>query len=134
MKIHHAVIALALLATIASDAWGQSKRPPPDRNQTQRTEQQPSTDERGTAQSPAIVKIVPPDDAEAKAKQEAKDRAAKDRLDTNTIRLGIIGMNLLELAFRLTFCWVPSGPLQRPQMLPKKPPTPRLVWSAPTCW
>jgi hypothetical protein len=99
MRFCCAVIALSLLVAFATDSRGQSKRPPPDRNQTQRADQPPATDQRGTSQSPAIVKILPPEDADAKAKQEADDRAAKDRLDTNTIRLGIAAILVALLQF-----------------------------------
>jgi hypothetical protein len=99
MRSRCLLIALALLAPFASDSWGQSKRPPPDRNQTQRADQPAAADPRGTRQSPAIVKILPPEDAEAKAKQEADDRAAKERLDTNTIRLGVAAIVVAFLQF-----------------------------------
>lgn len=98
MRLRCLVIALTFLAAFASDSWGQSKRPP-DAKQTQSTTQPPAADQRGTAQSPAIVKILPPDDAEAKAQQEAQDRAAKDHLDRNTIRLGIAAIVVALLQF-----------------------------------
>ena len=99
MRFYCLVIALTFLTANASDSWGQSKRPPQDKNQTQRTEQPTATDQRGTPQSPAIVKILPSEDAEAKAKQEAEDRAAKNRLDTNTIRLTIAAIVVAILQF-----------------------------------
>jgi hypothetical protein len=91
-------IALVLLIAFAADSWGQSKGPP-DTKQTQGTQQPAATDLRGTTQSPAIIKILPPDDAEDKAKQETKDRAAKDQLDWNTIKLGIAAVTVALLQF-----------------------------------
>src|SRR5229473_3679352 len=99
MRFRYLVIALTFLTAFATDSMGQSKRPPPDRNQTQRTGQPAAPDQRGTSQSPAVIKILPPDDAEAKARQEADDRAAKDRLDANTIRLGIAAVLVAILQF-----------------------------------
>ncbi len=92
------IIALALLLARSGDSWGQSQRPP-NRNQAQTTQQPATTDQRGTEKSPAFVKILPPEDADAKAKQEAADRAAKDALDTNTIRLGIAAIAVAFLQF-----------------------------------
>src|SRR5216684_5420296 len=98
MKGPHVGVALIILAVLASDSWGQSQRPP-DAEQTKAAQQPAATDQRGTAQSPAMVKILPPDDADAKAKQEAEDRAAKDSLDWNTIKLGISAIVVAFLQF-----------------------------------
>jgi hypothetical protein len=93
------VIALAFLAVNASDSWGQSKALPKDGKEAKRPDQPAAPDQRGTAQLPAIIKILPADDAQAKAKQDSEDRAAKNTLDTNTIRLGILGLAIAFLQF-----------------------------------
>jgi len=98
MRFRCLVIALVFLAAFASDSSGQSQRPP-GAEQTKAAQQPSTPDPRGTAQSPAVVKILPPDDAEAKAKQEAQDRAAKDQLDWNTIKLGIAAIIVALLQF-----------------------------------
>jgi hypothetical protein len=47
-----AALAVLVLAALASDAWGQSQRPP-DTEQAKPAQQPPAIDQRGTAQSPA---------------------------------------------------------------------------------
>jgi hypothetical protein len=89
--------AVVLMAVSAESA--QSQRRPPNRNQTQSTQQPAATDQRGTNQAPLVVKVLPPEDAEDKAKQEAADRAAKDQFDTNTLILGIATVVVAFLQF-----------------------------------
>lgn len=98
LKPHHAVLGLAILFAPIADSLAQSQQPP-DRNQGQSAQQPATTDQRGTDQSPFIVKVLPTEDTEAKAKQEAADRAAKDALDANTIRLGIAAITVAFLQF-----------------------------------
>jgi hypothetical protein len=70
------VIALAFLATLASDSWGQSKQPP-----SKQTAQPPATDPRGTDQVPLAVKILPATDAKEQAEKSEHDRKEKAAID-----------------------------------------------------
>ena len=47
-----AALTVLVLAALASDAWGQSQRPP-DTEQAKRAQEPPAIDQRGAAQSPA---------------------------------------------------------------------------------
>jgi hypothetical protein len=68
------VIALALLAVIASDSWAQSKQPSPQ-------SKPPATDQRGTDQIPLSVKILPATDAKEQADKTERDRKEKAIID-----------------------------------------------------
>lgn len=72
------VIALALLAVIASDSWAQSKQPSP---QSKPPAQPPATDQRGTDQIPLSVKILPATDAKEQADKTERDRKEKAIID-----------------------------------------------------
>jgi hypothetical protein len=87
------------LVLIVSGSDGLSKRRPPNRNETQRTQQPPATDQRGTNQAPLVVKVLPAEDTDEKAKQEAADRAAKGQFDTNTLNLSIATVVVAFLQF-----------------------------------
>jgi hypothetical protein len=98
------VIALAFLAANASDSWGQSKRSTPPREEAKTAQQPAATDQRGTEQSPAFVKIIP---APKTAEETEADRKEKEQKDTNDTRLvwftGLLaGIGFLQL---LVFGW-----------------------------
>jgi hypothetical protein len=104
MRFFCLAIALALVAITASDSWGQSKRNPPPREEAKSAQQSAQTDQRGTEQAPAVVKIIPtpktPEETEA-------DRREKEQKDTNDTRLvwftGLLaGIGFLQL---LVFGW-----------------------------
>src|SRR5580700_6876340 len=93
------VILCALALILANTDFADSQRRPENRNQTQSTQQPAATEQRGTDKSPVVIKVLPPEDAEAKTKQEAADSAAKDQFDTNTLRLGIATVVVAFLQF-----------------------------------
>jgi hypothetical protein len=104
MKFRCLMIALAFLAALASDSWGQSKRSTPPREETKTSQQRAAADQRGTEQSPAVVKIIPT----PKTAEEAEaDRKEKEQKDTNDTRLvwftGLLaGIGFLQM---LVFGW-----------------------------
>lgn len=104
-----AAIASMLAIALSSDA--QSQRRPPNQNETQRAQQLPAIDQRGTSEAPLVVKVLPTDDAEEKSKQEAADRDAKHQLDTNTFRLGIVTvavafLQVVAIGLQALFLWL----------------------------
>lgn len=105
MRFHCLVIALALLATNASDSWGQSKQPPPSKQATEPT----AADKRGTDGVPLAVKIIPAPDAKEqadKAEHERKEKAVIDekltfetqRIADYTARLALFTAILMLVA------------------------------------
>jgi hypothetical protein len=87
------VIVLAFLAANASDSWGQSKRP--SQPQTQPTQQQTAPDQRGTENSPVVVKILPTQENEEKAKADAKEHDEKRKLDRDTLWLSAATVTII---------------------------------------
>jgi hypothetical protein len=79
MKLRCLSVTLTLVAAFASDSWGQSQRQP-QRQDTQGTQQNPGADNRGTEQTPFIVKILPTEQTNEKA-ESAKAEGPKNRLD-----------------------------------------------------
>jgi hypothetical protein len=73
MKLRCLAIALALLAAFAPDSWGQSKQNPSKSNQQKNTQQ-----ERGTDDSPVVVKVIPTEksrgDLDAEKARQDSDR------------------------------------------------------------
>jgi hypothetical protein len=84
MRFHCLVVALALLTTMASDSWGQSKQPTPPPTQPAQTNQAAKPYERGTEQSPVVVKVLPTKESEEKA---AADVHREDEKTANDARL-----------------------------------------------
>jgi hypothetical protein len=66
LKPRHVVLGLALLLALVGGSWGRSQRPPPSptepdrqtQTQTKGDQKKPSDDNRGTEQSPLVVKII----------------------------------------------------------------------------
>jgi hypothetical protein len=82
MRFRCVVIALALLAAFASDSWGQSQQPTPPPTQPTQANQASKPYERGTEQSPVIVKVLPTKESEDKAAADARhddERTENDR-------------------------------------------------------
>jgi hypothetical protein len=79
MRLRGLMIALALLATLGSDSWGQSKQPTQP-NQTSKSY------ERGTEQSPVIVKMLPTKESEEKATADAHREDEKTANDARLAR------------------------------------------------
>jgi hypothetical protein len=70
MRLRYFALALTLLAALASDSWGQSKQPP-----TKTGQQNAAQQERGTENSPVVVKVIPAE----KSKDEIVRDDAKDK-------------------------------------------------------
>jgi hypothetical protein len=84
MRFRCLVVALALLAALASDSWGQSKQPTPPPTQSAQTNQASKPYERGTEQFPVIIKVLPTKESEEKA---AADAHREDEKTANDGRL-----------------------------------------------
>jgi hypothetical protein len=73
LRLRCLVAALALLAALASDSWGQSKQPPAKASQ-----QKASQQERGTEDSPVVVKVLtaekPKSDLDREIEKQESDR------------------------------------------------------------
>ena len=101
MRFRCLVIALALFAAFASDSWGQSKRAPQPQPAAQ--QQQAAPDQRGTENSPVVVKVLPAQEDENKAKESAKEHDEKRKLDADTLWLSQLTVVIIFLQF-LIFC------------------------------
>jgi hypothetical protein len=78
MKLRHAAIALTLFAAFASDSRGQSKQNPSKASQQKTTQQ-----ERGTEDSPVVVKVIPTE----KSKSDLDAEKAKQESDRQLVKL-----------------------------------------------
>jgi hypothetical protein len=97
LKVRHIilVLALALLAAMLGNSWGQSQQPP---SEPQRGEQPTPSDQRGTEQSPIIVKVLPTPKTETETAQDAKDREEKFHTDQWLVRwTGAVALFTLAL-------------------------------------
>jgi hypothetical protein len=83
MKLRCLVTALALLAAFASHSWGQSKQPA----QVKQAAQPTATDQRGTEQSPAIIKIIPSPKSVEETEVDRREREEKNKSDWWLIKL-----------------------------------------------
>jgi hypothetical protein len=92
------VIALAFLAIFASDSWGQSKQPSSKVGQQNAAQQ-----ERGTENSPVVVKVIPTEKSKDDlAREDAKD---KDKLAVDNRIASLTG----ELAFYTKLLFVATA-------------------------
>jgi len=80
------VIALTFVAAVASDSWGQSQRKPP-REENKTTQQSAAPDQRGTEQSPAIIKLIPTPKTAEETEADRKEKEDKNKSDVSMIRL-----------------------------------------------
>jgi hypothetical protein len=95
------IVALA----VAGDVCAQSKRPSPRRgegrqpqqSQTQTPQQPPAANQRGTEESPLIVRSVKSSDDAAQDTEDRKDKAANDR-ETIAINRNLVVIGFLQLA------------------------------------
>jgi hypothetical protein len=91
LKRRTAFVVLAICLALIADSSGQSQRPPqrsresvqPPISETANPAQPPASDQRGTEQSPVIVKVLPSDDEKQKAATEAKREEQKTTNDEN---------------------------------------------------
>jgi hypothetical protein len=81
------VIGLTFLAAIASDSWGKSPSNLPPRDETKSTQQPAASDQRGTEQSPAFVKIIPAPKTAAEAEADRREREDKNQSDWWLVKL-----------------------------------------------
>jgi hypothetical protein len=77
---------LAFLAAFASDSPGQSKQQTPRPTQSAQPNQTSKLDERGTDQSPFIVKVLPTKESEEKAAADARREDGKTANDARLAR------------------------------------------------
>jgi hypothetical protein len=84
LKFRCLAIALTFLAALASDSWGQSKQQTPSPTQSAQTNKTPN--ERGTEQSPVIVKVLPTKESEDKAAADARREDEKTENDRRLAR------------------------------------------------
>jgi hypothetical protein len=84
MRLRCLAVALTLLAAFASDSWGQSKEVP-KRNEPQAQskdiQKQPPTDQRGTDNSPLVVRVLTPPQDRTEAAQPSKTNDEKPPTD-----------------------------------------------------
>jgi hypothetical protein len=109
LKPIYALFGLTLLVALNEDSGGQSRReapnsPPP--NHTIQSQQTPAPDQRGTEQSPFIVKILPGPQSEQQTATNPKDKtnesSSEERLANFTkglfyATLALAGIALLQL-------------------------------------
>src|ERR1700733_5528294 len=93
------LLGLLIVVLLLSGSAAHSQRSQQNGQETQSTQQPTATDQRGTDQSPLVVNVLPPEAAEDKAKHEAADRAPKDKLDRNPVRLAIASIVVAFLQF-----------------------------------
>jgi hypothetical protein len=104
------LLVLAVWLAMLGDSWGQSHRPSPTAGkagnppQTESTggQQPTSANQRGTDDSPLVIKIIPPDSPQNKGTQEG----AQQYKITSPEWLGVIFNGLLVLVVFLQFVWM----------------------------
>jgi hypothetical protein len=90
--LQYIVFCLTLLLVATAESWSQQPPPSsgapnkPPQAQTQRTEQPTATDQRGTEEYPAFVKIIPTPKTADETDQEARDRKEKSTTDWWIVR------------------------------------------------
>lgn len=102
MKLRCLVVALALLAAFASDSWGQSRRNPPEK--TTPAQQPAAPDQRGTEQSPLVVKSIPTPKTHEETAADEAEKKDKSNSDWWLVKLtGVLaGIGFLQL---IVFAW-----------------------------
>jgi len=105
------LVAIASVLVVALSCAAQSQRRPQNQNETQHPQQLPSTDQRGTKETPLVVKVLPADGAEEKSKQETADHEAKYQLDANIFHLGVATvivavLQVVAIGVQALFLWL----------------------------
>jgi hypothetical protein len=105
LKARHAVLGVAILFALLGDSWGRSRQQLQPQPQPPNGQQQTPTDQRGTDQSPFIVKIIPTPDSPEEAKHKTQQEDDKSRADWWLVKLtGILALiGFLQL---VVFGWV----------------------------
>src|ERR1700730_6500398 len=88
LRNRHLILGLALLLASSLNSFGQSQEPSPSSGDSDKPQQAQSksgqqkgaTDNRGTAQSPLIVRSIKGDEEAAKDEQDRKDKAFNDSI------------------------------------------------------
>jgi hypothetical protein len=99
LKARHVILALALVLALLGDSWGRSHRPLPSHRQQNsapqaqtQTNQQQTPDNRGTEQSPLIVRTIKSKEEAAEAEQDRKDKTWNDNFTMGlTGLLAVVG-------------------------------------------
>jgi hypothetical protein len=105
------LVAITGILAVALSGAAQSQRRPQNQIEIQRIQQPPLTEQRGTRETPLVVKVLPADDAEERSKQEAADREAKYRLDANIFHLGVVTvlvavLQVVAIGAQALFLWL----------------------------
>jgi hypothetical protein len=82
--MRHIVLGLALLVASDGGSWAQTSQQPQSQPQPQQPPNQSTTNQRGTEQSPFIVKAAPKSEEEAAT--DARERAEKTSLDRQLVK------------------------------------------------
>lgn len=88
LTLRYLIIGLALSVAMTANSAGHSQRQSPQDHQQdklQQTQQHTAPDQRGTEQSPFIIRTLPSPSDEAKAAEEAKEQKEKKELDTKLV-------------------------------------------------
>lgn len=123
MRARGPLLALALLAAFAPDSWGQSKQP--SQPQTQPAQQQAAPDQRGTENSPVVVKVLPAQENKEKSEAEAREHNEKRQFDTDTLWL-------TEITVALIFLQADAADLSAKAVTIVEFPIIRTLWIGPT--
>jgi hypothetical protein len=86
MLIRCIAVASAILLITLGNSWGRSRSHHSPIQQTQSTQQPAATDQRGSEQSPAFVKIIPTPKTDAEAAHDAAERQERANSDKWLIR------------------------------------------------
>jgi hypothetical protein len=93
MKLRQVAIALTFLVAFASDSWGQSRQPP-----TKTSAPNPAQQERGTDNSPVVVRILPAE----KSQSELDNDLERQKSDRRQVELTGDLANYTKLLFIAT--------------------------------
>src|SRR5260370_27512520 len=115
MKLRCLAIALTFLATIASDYRAQSQRQPP-RQDTKGTQHNPNAGNRGTEQTPFVIKVLPSEQTKENPDSTKTEgpRSWSDRLSlSDKIAILASGVAFLQFLVLLATVYVMRRTAQR---------------------
>jgi hypothetical protein len=104
MKRYCLAIALAFVAALASDSWGRSQREAPPKEESKSAQQPTQNDQRGTDQSPFIIRILPTPKVPEVADSNGAETDSKSSSDWWLVKLtgALAAIGFLQL---LVFGW-----------------------------
>jgi hypothetical protein len=76
---------ILLLLLLSACLFGQALQPSSTKKQSAQPQNETSSNDRGTEQSPVVVKVIPPNKTQEEAQQEATDRQEKSTNDGNLV-------------------------------------------------